>query len=473
MSPFGALGALESELRLRIAALRDDAAAMLNDLEATGPDEETAQASDDDGSAGEDSECDSVSAVPLASSRLSNVGASSQALAAEQALEVATSLGVDTDQSEERIAKKCRMLSLRVKWGGVARFCMLPVTVTFESLAAEVSRRFGLAHGAALPQLSWREAQDLFSLTSQSDWEECLQRRGLVAQPGRLELLVEGDAPPPVPRPRQHVYGTASSGFGLTAAQSPLAHQRPELFTWRVTDRLPPAHLWATRRGACRTRAGARSPPTTGAALALARGQVPLEELPCVEEGGSGTLKARKRDQLDATKRAQETMLSTSASGAALVAYGGAAASRPRSSALGLGQPPTRPPRSMTDGRGLTTGPVQAAVPGSISELGPSTAGIRESSLGSAAGKARTRPLVQRGARATTERGDPLPLAAAVALPSRGSGKAEQVMQQGYSTQLLRGDRKKEEDKEPTSFHGALTGLDAMMQVNGKSVGLQ
>merc|ERR1719284_2225478 len=75
------------------------------------------------------------------------------------ALEVATTLGVDTEPSEQRIACKRGMLSLRVVWGKLARFCMLPVNVGFDSLVAEVSRRFGLASATNLPKLCWREAE--------------------------------------------------------------------------------------------------------------------------------------------------------------------------------------------------------------------------------------------------------------------------------------------------------------------------
>lgn len=477
MSP-GAFRSLESELRIRIAALRVDAAAMLNDLEAT----EAAQQSDDQ-SDGDDSDRDSVSAVNLGSARLSNVVGSAQAL--EQALEVATSLGVNTDQSEERIAKKCRMLSLRVKWGGIARFCMLPVTVTFESLVAEVSRRFGLERGAALPQLRWREAEDLFSLRSQSDWEECLQRRGLVAQPGRLELIVDGSVPPPQPtQPRVRVYGggTVTSGFGY-AGHSPMAHQRPELFTWRCSP-----GLWAARRGASRTRAGARSPPTTGAAFSsLARSQPASQEVEEADGAALSLTKARKREQDVLKRTAQETMLNTSSSGTALAAlaaaaaygpggaaaYGpGGAAARPRSSAM-LAQP-SRATRSIPtgDARGLAGGSAAASqvTTSALGELVPG-AGVRESSLGSAVGKARSRPLVQRGRTATgsADRGDP----AVTAAPSRTGGKVNGVERGEPPPQPPQQQPREREKEPPSSFHGALTGLDAMMQVNGRSVPLQ
>jgi len=214
-----ALDALESELRLRIAALRVDAAAMLNDLQ---------------GSRGE-ADLHEPNPIPLCR-QLS----AEEALEVATALEAATTLGVDTEPSEERIARKKGMLSLRIVWGGVARFCMLPVNVGFESLIAEVSRRFGLAHIGALPQLSWCEVGETFKLNNQASWEECLQRRGLVARPGRLELCVDSDDQPPLP-------------VQLRATRrlpEKVLCRRPELFTWRTGDRMPASLSHTARRGA-------------------------------------------------------------------------------------------------------------------------------------------------------------------------------------------------------------------------------
>lgn len=236
----GALDALESELRIRIAALRNDAAAMLDDLLATNESSELcgrttgeprgverAEPQSEDSSGAESSD---GGLSPCSSPRRSSGKTAADVL--EQALEVATSLGVETEVSEERVAHKRGMLSLRVKWGDVARFCMLPMNVGFDSLVAEISRRFGLAHGVSLPPLSWREAGEAFELRNQACWEECLQRRGLVAQPGRLELSVQFDGPPPVPT---RLRSTRSTHW-MVSAPSPLSH-RPELFTWRITDR--------------------------------------------------------------------------------------------------------------------------------------------------------------------------------------------------------------------------------------------
>mmetsp|Transcript_66343 Transcript_66343/g.209727 ORF Transcript_66343/g.209727 Transcript_66343/m.209727 type:complete len:787 (+) Transcript_66343:58-2418(+) len=244
----GALDALESELRLRISALRHDAAAMLDDLLATGegmeitggsPGGRAAPASEGERSEDENSggSCSSRCSSP----RLAVGPRAADVL--EQALEVATSLGVETEASEERVAHKRGMLSLRVKWGGVARFCMLPINVGYDSLVAEISRRFGLALGVSLPPLSWREAGETFELTNQACWEECQQRRGLVAQPGRLELCVQSDGPPPVPTTNR--MRSTRSAHWMAGAPSPVAH-RHELFTWRISDR-PLARMTAAR----------------------------------------------------------------------------------------------------------------------------------------------------------------------------------------------------------------------------------
>lgn len=237
-----ALSALESELRVRIAALRDDAAAMLTAAETEvdaaddgangGPESQERSGSKD--SAEESDEGESYSTPSGCSSPRASYRSSRAATALEQALEVATSLGVDTEPSEERLAKKRGMLSLRVTWAGVARFCMLPINVGFDSLVAEVSRRFGLSSSQSLPPLSWREAGESFELKSQACWEECLQRRGLVAQPGRLELCVDSVAPPP--SRTVHLRNTTRTAAleAFASAPSPLGH-RPELFTWRMS----------------------------------------------------------------------------------------------------------------------------------------------------------------------------------------------------------------------------------------------
>merc|ERR1719245_1351083 len=94
------------------------------------------------------------------------------------------------------------MLSVRIVWGDRVRFCMLPLRVKFASLLREVACRFALPAEAASTSLSqlqlcWCEHGDDFALDGQAAWDECLQRRGLMEKPGRLELRVKGGAVPP------------------------------------------------------------------------------------------------------------------------------------------------------------------------------------------------------------------------------------------------------------------------------------
>jgi len=257
-SEASALDALESELRLRISALREDCAAMLDGLfvdtmggacggssassgmpspaspsAAKAVEHVSSPDANDDTSDELSSSLGAVSSS-LARSSMAVRGRAPGAAEWEHALEVATSLGVDTNQSEERIAVKRGMLSLRVKWGSVARFCMLPITVGFDSLVAEVTRRFGLGHGTPLPPLSWCEAGESFALENQASWEECLQRRGLVRQPGRMELNVRCDDPPPrPPRPPARPY-TSVVGPGSVPPAFSVTLRRPDLFSWRM-----------------------------------------------------------------------------------------------------------------------------------------------------------------------------------------------------------------------------------------------
>jgi len=244
--------ALESELKLRISALRVDAAAMLDSLleepsqgsrtsadgagglsaGADGANDAMDEEQEDEAEEARESIAPPISPVP----RPKVQSRAARAADVEHAFEVATSLGVDTNQSEERIAHKRGMLSLRVKWGGVARFCMLPITVGFDSLVAEVSRRFGLANGTSLPPLSWCEFGESFELKNQACWEECLQRRGLVTQPGRLELCVRSDDPPPRPAHVVRVPRPLSSAAAPMPVFS-LTMRRQDLFTWRVSER--------------------------------------------------------------------------------------------------------------------------------------------------------------------------------------------------------------------------------------------
>lgn len=180
-----AFEALHCELRLRISALRADAAAflqtLLSDPPAAPPVNNTLQTADT---------VTTLIVGPNASATSDN----GDVATLETAIEFATSLGVDTGPAEEHAASARGLLSLRVAWGGTVRFCLLPVGVSFTTLQAEVARRFGLAapnEGAPAIRLAWREGTEVYQLFDQVSWEACLHRRGLLVRPGRLELRLE------------------------------------------------------------------------------------------------------------------------------------------------------------------------------------------------------------------------------------------------------------------------------------------
>jgi len=108
----------------------------------------------------------------------------------EEAIEVATTLGVDTEPAEERMATLRRMLSVRAVWDGLARFFLLPLRSSFDALMREVLSKYGQTAGSAV-DLVWCEGDMTFPLDSQSAWQDCLQRRGLVEKPGRLEIHIQ------------------------------------------------------------------------------------------------------------------------------------------------------------------------------------------------------------------------------------------------------------------------------------------
>eukprot|EP00913_Durusdinium_trenchii_P034546 g32319.t1 len=147
-----ALDALAEEIEVRLSALRVEAAEFLEGLIVDGTHDERASLE-----------------------------------SAEDAIEVATSLGVDTGAAEERLASIRRMLSVRVVWDQAVCFCMLPLRVSFKALLQQVAARFQVKVPSTL-QLWWTEARQLFRLDGDMAWEECLQRRGLAERPGRLEL---------------------------------------------------------------------------------------------------------------------------------------------------------------------------------------------------------------------------------------------------------------------------------------------
>ncbi|CAK9058269.1 Hypothetical protein SCF082_LOCUS31097 [Durusdinium trenchii] len=176
-----ALDALAEEIEVRLSALRVEAAEFLEGLIVDGTHVQVPTESDP-------ADCDERASLE----------------SAEDAIEVATSLGVDTGAAEERLASIRRMLSVRVVWDQAVCFCMLPLRVSFKALLQQVAARFQVKVPSTL-QLWWTEAGELFRLDGDMAWEECLQRRGLAERPGRLELQVlnSSSAPRRCRRPRK------------------------------------------------------------------------------------------------------------------------------------------------------------------------------------------------------------------------------------------------------------------------------
>jgi len=246
--------ALRCELQLRIAALRADAAALLKSLIIDVPRPLLASFSaggcpasvvyDTDA---EPPGADTVTTMFMhedSSAADNSLPAGDDVAALENAIELATSLGVDTESAEEQAASARGRLSLRVAWGASAVFCLLPLGVPFAALMAEVARRFGLSrpHGvvagagtgvgtagassAAAPTPFPFEFRDdgpagpqafQAPLRDEASWEAFLKRRGLQGRPGRAELRVHAPQTPFI------VMGTrlSSAGGAPTTAVAP------------------------------------------------------------------------------------------------------------------------------------------------------------------------------------------------------------------------------------------------------------
>eukprot|EP00929_Paragymnodinium_shiwhaense_P108573 TRINITY_DN74891_c0_g1_i1.p1 TRINITY_DN74891_c0_g1~~TRINITY_DN74891_c0_g1_i1.p1 ORF type:complete len:820 (-),score=200.30 TRINITY_DN74891_c0_g1_i1:734-3193(-) len=217
-----ALDALGDELKLRIQAMKEEAAALLEGLivadnredadesclEQTLPRDAAAylaselQTTADTSSPSADAVSNGVARnageSSASSSCVSTPRGRGAATVEEEALETATCLGVDTEPAEEHLVSVRKMLSVRVLWADLVRFCLVPLRVTYKSLARQVGSRFGLPPDSELLQLEcWSGAGESLLLDSQAAWEECLQRRGLAEKPGRLELRVVSQAAPP------------------------------------------------------------------------------------------------------------------------------------------------------------------------------------------------------------------------------------------------------------------------------------
>lgn len=115
----------------------------------------------------------------------------------ETAIELATSMGIDTEVAEEQAAADRGLLSLKITWGAIARFCLLPVGVSFTLLREEVVRRFRLKADSVgrsdTPtfRLYFRDGGEVIKLRDQASWDACLHSKRLHSRPGRLELQLE------------------------------------------------------------------------------------------------------------------------------------------------------------------------------------------------------------------------------------------------------------------------------------------
>jgi len=203
----GACEALRCELRLRIAALRADAAALLQSLlegpRKQVPPERTARTA-----AGHQLPPQWVPVGNLHDDTVTTLceEAPDDLAALETAIELCTSLGVDTGPAEEQASAR-GLLSLRVAWGRFTRFLLLPVRLPFKAILVEIARRFGLPFskaGCTSFELWCREGSEVLPLNEQGAWEACVRRNGVASRPGRLDIRLEAssEAPPLVCRVR-------------------------------------------------------------------------------------------------------------------------------------------------------------------------------------------------------------------------------------------------------------------------------
>jgi len=116
--------------------------------------------------------------------------------ALETAIELASSLGVDTGAAEEHAASARGLLSLRVSWGSTACFMLLPSGMPFFKVREVVARRFGFMEGelgtqraAPVFELWYREGSEFHHAHDEATWETCLYHA--LSQLRRVELCLE------------------------------------------------------------------------------------------------------------------------------------------------------------------------------------------------------------------------------------------------------------------------------------------
>jgi len=268
-----AFQALSFELRLRIAALRADAAALLQSLlhESRMPPGDPAVMEQEQTTLipAMNAGTGAAETVTTVCAGAAHTGESVAAL--ETAMELASSLGIDTGFAEDRATSGRGLLSLRIVWGAFVRFLLLPIGVPFTSLLAEVASRFNLASGGGgmpLFELYWREGADSFLIRDQATWELCLQRRGLHRQPGRLELRLDVAAcHAPTPRRRGlrgKALGAYQMPFVITGMRLPLAEPgvggvMPGPLSGRSREKAAVSSARGSARGACQAMTSGRA----------------------------------------------------------------------------------------------------------------------------------------------------------------------------------------------------------------------
>eukprot|EP00931_Biecheleriopsis_adriatica_P004493 TRINITY_DN106151_c0_g1_i1.p1 TRINITY_DN106151_c0_g1~~TRINITY_DN106151_c0_g1_i1.p1 ORF type:complete len:721 (-),score=123.24 TRINITY_DN106151_c0_g1_i1:53-2215(-) len=201
-----AFEALSCELRIRLRALRADAAALLRSLL------ECPSGEGQLSSVGErtafplpahwvplrrDPVADTVTTLCQAEEEQGDVAA------LESAIELATSLGMDTRPAEEAASAR-GLLSVRVYCGSVSCFMLFSFGISFRAILAGVAKRFGFQDptggrppasggGASLFELWHREGSEYVHICDQTSWEELCRRRS-PSRPGRLELELQAVA---------------------------------------------------------------------------------------------------------------------------------------------------------------------------------------------------------------------------------------------------------------------------------------
>jgi len=332
---------LRCELRLRIAALRADAAALLESL--LDPQQEHHEYTIErtalvaSSRVVRESVPDTVTTMGFVVTATCSAEPGGEVAALESAIEVATSLGVDTEPAEEKAASARGLLSIRVVWGKFTKFCLVPLGITFAELISEVARRFGLPENLSSPgsnlELCYRDGAEVFFVRDQASWDCCLRRRGLSFRPGRLELRLEAVASlTPAPQPRRASDPVVTEAFDMpcvtgirlappSSTPDPPSVVRAITRTGVVANRLSlptvtrsssernrPAQTAATGRSPASQlsrngRQGSSLGPAPGPMAGISGGPVPGTAAFAAGAGGNSARGAQRQNSLPAQRR--------------------------------------------------------------------------------------------------------------------------------------------------------------------------